>query len=87
MGLPLQHATVVREDNKAAVFATENEQMSRRLGHLKVAELFCRRACQMDMLKAMPIKSEHNVADVFTKACAKVKFGLHKDQLFNGPKW
>ena len=87
MGLPLQHATVVREDNKAAVFATENEQMSRRLGHLKVAELFCRRAYQMDMIKAMPIKSEHNVADVFTKACAKVKFGLHKDQLFNGPKW
>ena len=44
MVLPQQHATVVQEDNRAAAFATENEQMSRRCGHLKVAELFCRRA-------------------------------------------
>jgi len=87
LGLPMEHATVIREDNKAAVFATENDQMSRRLGHLMVAELFCRRAYQLGMTKAMPIRSEHNVADVFTKACAKVKFAKHKDQLFNGPKY
>ena len=87
LGLPMVNATVVREDNRAAVFATENDQMSRRLGHLKVAELFCRRAYQLGMIKVMSIRSEHNVADMFTKACGKIKFALHKDQLFNGPKY
>ena len=87
LGFPEQHPTVVREDNTAAAFASENDQMSRRLGHLKVAELFCRRARQLGVIKAMTIKSEHNVADIFTKACAKVKFKFHSDQLFNGPKF
>ena len=61
--------------------------MSRRLGHLKVVKLFCSRACKLDMIKVMAIRSEHNVADVFTKACGKIKFAFHKDQLFNKPKF
>jgi len=67
MGLKVNTPIIVRVDNVAAIFMTENISTSQRTRHVDIRYAYVREFVQDGFLKILFVKTENNLSDGFTK--------------------
>ena len=75
MGFP-QDATVIEEDNKACVYASEIQHMTRRMCHLDLAEVLIKEIVDAKEIKLLKVASADNTSDLGTKGLALPLFNV-----------
>jgi hypothetical protein len=81
LGFSQDEATPLHEDNEACVQLAKNPVYRERSKHIEVRYHYIRDQVEHDRVVMVPIKTDINIADVFTKALGKVKFTLFRDEM------
>ena len=75
MGHTQAEATLIQEDNKAAIMIAENETSSAgRCKHMELRFRFVFEAIQDGIVRVRYVATDLNIADIMTKALVVVKF-------------
>ena len=75
LGHTQTQATLIQEDNKAAIMIAENEVSSAgRCKHMELRFRFVYEAIQDGIVRVRYVQSDNNIADIMTKALVIVKF-------------
>jgi hypothetical protein len=77
MGVQVKLPIVVRCDNVGAIFMAENSSSGVRTRHIDTRYHFVREHVVDEFIKIIFVKSEENVADMFTKNIGKEIYERH----------
>ena len=77
----IHQVSVVFGDNKPAISSIGNDSAKSRTKHLDVRFKFCGEVVRAGLLQIKYVKTEHNIADIFTKPLAAPRFRLLRDKL------
>ena len=84
-GYALKYPVRLWVDNTAAIsMVTRKGSLSMRNRHIGVKYAFAREAVEDKIVDVRHVRTEENVADIFTKALHKTLFGKHRDRLLQG---
>ena len=78
VGLPQAQATSIYEDNEAAMRLSENPIHCGMTKHIARRFHFIRQASDDAKIALIPVKSENNIADAFTKPLPALAFRTHQ---------
>ena len=81
IGLPPQHATIIYEDNAAAIEMANAQRPTRRTKHMELKHFALLQWCETDQIILTAISTSDNAADGLTKPLATVLFGRHRATL------
>ena len=81
MGVPPKYPIQVHVDNIGAIYLSKNATTSNRTKHIDTRYHFVRNYIEDGIIKVTFIKSEDNVADVFTKNLNAELFNKHAEKL------
>ena len=76
LGFAQIEATFLHEDNEACVQLARNPVYRERSKHIEVCYHYLRDQVAKEAIAMAPIRSEFNIADIFTKALGRVKFDI-----------
>ena len=79
VGLPLPSTSTIFSDNQAAVSIAHHPEHHTRMKHINIAHHFLRDLVQDSVLNLVYIKTEDNLADIFTKPLPKK---VHQDLMY-----
>ncbi len=71
LGYPQKKATVIYEDNQAGIALSTNRITSKRSKHIAIRYHFTRERIESEEIELEYIKTEHQLADIFTKPLPK----------------
>jgi hypothetical protein len=83
VGLPPTAPTVLRMDNMGAINLSENNMTSDRSKHIERRHLHIRELVSRNLLAVKYIKTDANVADIFTKPLERKRFQMLRKLLMN----
>ena len=81
MKINFQKPIDVKIDNVGAIFLVKNRNTSERTRHIDARFHYIRDLVDEGLVKISFVKSEHNVADIFTKNLGDDAFNKHKKRL------
>jgi hypothetical protein len=82
LGIPTMYPIDVMVDNVGAIFLATNRSVSQRTRHIDVRYHFVRNYIEDNIIKINFVRSENNVADIFTKNVRQETFFRHSEKLF-----
>ena len=68
-------------DNIGAIFLAENRNSSERTKHIDIKYHYVRQQIDLGLVDVKFVKSEENIADLFTKSLRGDSFESHQDKL------
>jgi hypothetical protein len=74
----------VHVDNIGAIFLSENRNSSERTKHIDIKYHYIREQIDVGLIEVKFVKSEENLADLFTKNLKGELFECHASKLVNG---
>lgn len=83
IGLPPTAPTLLRMDNMGAINLAENNMTSNRSKHIERRHLHIRELVSRKLLAVKHIKTDANVADIFTKPLERKRFQMLRKMLMN----
>ena len=83
ISIEFQKPIEVKIDNVGALFLVKSRNTSERTRHIDARYHYIRELVDEGLIKIEFIRSEDNVADIFTKNLGEAYFNKHKDK-FNG---
>lgn len=84
IGIPIKKPTTVHVDNVGCIFLAKNKTSGERTKHIDMKYHFIREQVENGLVEIKFVRSEENVADIFTKNLGGEKFNFHSQKLFNG---
>jgi hypothetical protein len=84
IGIPIKKPTTVHVDNVGCIFLAKNKTSGERTKHIDMKYHFIREQVENGLVEIKFVRSEENVADIFTKNLGGEKFNFHSEKLFNG---
>ena len=75
---------IIYEDNLGAIYLTRNHQISQRTKHIDAKHHFIRNLVETKIINIKYIKSENNIADIFTKNVKEETFNKQAKAINNG---
>lgn len=81
MGLPQTEATVIKEDNQAAIALSKNPVTSKRTKHIDIRCHFVREKTESGQIVLEYISTKEQVADLLTKSIAIAGFNELRSKL------
>jgi Reverse transcriptase (RNA-dependent DNA polymerase) len=84
IGIPVKKPTTVHVDNVGCIFLAKNKTSGERTKHIDMKYHFIREQVENGLVEIKFVRSEDNVADIFTKNLGGEKFNFHSQKLFNG---
>ena len=81
MNLKVKQPITMMEDNNSCIKICENHEMHQRTKHIDLRYHFIRDAIEHQIVKIEKVNSEDNVADIFTKPLARIKFQRLRNML------
>jgi hypothetical protein len=79
----LDEPTPLYIDNRACVALAQDPGSCKRTKHIDRRKWFLCDYQEAGELKAIPVSTQHNTADMFTKPLAREKFNMHKCTCMN----
>jgi len=64
-------------DNEAAIKLAKNPEFHKRAKHIRIRHFFVREVSQEGLISVQPIATEHQLADMLTKALHQPKLNVH----------
>jgi ribosomal protein L7Ae-like RNA K-turn-binding protein len=84
MGIKVQSPVTVRVDNMGAIFMAENTSSSSRTRHIDTRWHFVRELVEDKKIEIVFVRTDENVADVFTKNVPGEVFKTHVEKFVWG---
>jgi hypothetical protein len=84
MGYPQLEATKIMEDNQGCIALSENPVLHKRTKHISIKYHFIREKIHEGTTKLEYISTEHQLADVLTKALPRTRFTLLREKIMDG---
>jgi hypothetical protein len=84
IGIPVKKPTTVHVDNVGCIFLAKNKTSGERTKHIDMKYHFIQEQVENGLVEIKFVRSEDNVADIFTKNLGGEKFNFHSQKLFNG---
>ena len=81
LGIPQTLATTMFEDNQGALLMANAQQPTKRTRHMDIKTFALQDWCERDLLVLQKIHTQHNWADVMTKAQGRVLFHRHMNHI------
>ena len=81
VGYKPRHATIIYEDNEAAIEMDNAQRPTRRTNHMKLKQFALLQWCEIDQIILTAILMSYNATDGLTKTLTKVLFGCHRATL------
>jgi hypothetical protein len=81
---PVERPIIVHEDNKGAITISENRVYNKKSKHIPMHNLRIRELVENGDVKISYTPSSENVADLFTKPLAEVKFSMFASAVLQG---
>lgn len=77
----LNQAITIFEDNQSAIKIANNPENNRRIKHIDIKHHFIKEKIDTGLVKILHIKTNYQLADIFTKPLPKIKFTKFANQL------
>ena len=84
MQIQTQLPVIVRVDNTAAIYMSQNITTTTRTKHIDVRTKFVKEFCEDGIIKIIFVRSEDNDSDILTKNLQSELFGKHSRKLIKG---
>lgn len=84
LGTPPLTPVEVYEDNDACRIMASTTQVSGRNKHFDLRQHFVRNQVNAGLIKLLPIRTKHQIADIMTKPTARPTFEKHAAALLDG---
>ena len=81
IGIPIQLPIIVRVDNVGAMFLANNFSVGQRTKHIDIRTHFIREYIEDGIIKVIFIRTDDNVADIFTKNTTEELYDKHSSNL------
>lgn len=72
--IDVKEPVILYEDNRSAMFIANNPENNKRLKHVDVKYFFVKEKIDLGFVKIVYIKTEDQIADMFTKPLNRIKF-------------
>ena len=86
MGVKLEGATVIQEDNQSCIKMCKNPVMQKRTKHIDIKHHFVRERVEDGTVELRYCATEDMCADLMTKTLAKSKLEKHRERFLGGNK-
>lgn len=79
--LPISKPTVIYGDSQSAIKLANNPVFHARTKHIEVEHHFVRKKVLDGTINTLEVRSQENIADIFTKSLTKSSFEFFRDKL------
>jgi hypothetical protein len=75
--------TTIYCDNKSTLLLAANPEFHAKTKHINIKYHYIREEANAGRVKFIYVATDYNIADIFTKALAKIKFTTLRESMYN----